>query len=253
MPALVFVLQKIYQRSKKNHNGHYLLCVEFLIHMGKTVNLIGATGLVGNALLHQLLAGNLAEKVRVFTRRPTGVTHPRLEEHTIDFSDVRQYRDLLRGDVLFSTLGTTRKKAGSKAAQYLVDYTYQWNFARIAAENGIMGYGLVSSAGANAGSAFFYPRIKGELDDAVQKLPFRNCTILRPSILDGERKEIRRAEKMGLFLTRVFTKRIFREYRPIHADIVAKALIQSSLINPVDGVRLVETDEIFILAGEKQN
>jgi uncharacterized protein YbjT (DUF2867 family) len=221
--------------------------------MGKTVNLIGATGLVGHALLKQLLESKEVDRVRVFTRRATGLVHPRLQEQVIDFSDIEQYRDLLVGDVLYSTLGTTLKKAGSKEAQYLVDFTFQWNFARIAAENGISSYGLVSSAGANARSSIFYTRIKGELDEAVQKLPFRNCVILRPSILDGERKENRPAEKIGLVITRAFTKLFFRKYRPIHAEIVAQALIESTLLKPKDGFTLAELDDIFILAGEKMN
>ena len=60
-----------------------------------------------------------------FARRPTGVSHPKLEEHIVDFEALEAVDDLIRGDVLFSALGTTRRQAGSKAAQYRVDYHYQ--------------------------------------------------------------------------------------------------------------------------------
>ena len=65
---------------------------------------------------------------------------------------------------MFSALGTTKKDAGGKDQQYEIDYTYQYKFAKIAAENGVGQFSLVSSVGANAKSSFFYPKIKGALE-----------------------------------------------------------------------------------------
>ncbi len=218
--------------------------------MGKIVNLIGATGLVGKALLYQLLDNKDVKLVRVFARRKCGISHPNLEEHLVDFSHPESWKHLLTGDVLFSALGTTLKTAGSKAAQYRVDYTFQYDFARIAAGNGVPSYGLVSSAGASSKSAIFYSKMKGELDDAVQLLPFRQCLILRPSILSGEREQSRPAERIANATMQFVTRFVFRKYRPISGDIVAKALINALLFNSIPGTQIAELDEIFGLAGK---
>ena len=96
----------------------------------KTALLIGATGLVGGALLDLLLNDNRFEKVKVFVRRSTGESHPKLEEYQVDFDTLLTWKEFLKGDVLFSALGTTLKKAGSKEAQYKIDYTYQYELAK---------------------------------------------------------------------------------------------------------------------------
>ena len=118
--------------------------------MNLTVNVIGATGLVGKQLVQQLLENNNFEKVRIFVRRKTGIEHPKLEQQIIDFKNEETWKKLLTGDVLFSTLGTTLKQAGSKEKEYEVDFTFNLNFAKVAKENGIPNYVLVSSVGANS-------------------------------------------------------------------------------------------------------
>ena len=90
---------------------------------------IGATGMVGSQLIQQLLADDRFEKIRVFSRRSLAITHPKLEEHLIDFNFPEQWRGLVRGNVLFSALGTTLSKAGSKGAQFKIDYKYQYLFS----------------------------------------------------------------------------------------------------------------------------
>ena len=131
--------------------------------MPKTAILIGATGLVGAALTDALLADSRFEKVVVFVRRATGKNHPKLEEHIVNFDAIDNWKQLLTGDVLFSAMGTTIGKAGSKEAQYKIDYTYQYEVAKAASENGVRQYVLVSSAGASPQSKIFYSRMKGEL------------------------------------------------------------------------------------------
>ena len=162
--------------------------------------LIGATGLIGKSLLKQLLEDQGITEVLVFHRRATGVTHPKLSEHIIDFDQPESWADRVQGDVLFSTLGTTIKSAGSKDAQYKVDFTYNYQTAQAAAQNGVHTYVLLSSAGANPSSSIFYSRMKGELDEAVKKLAFGRIRILKPSVLDGDREEFRLGERIGIVL-----------------------------------------------------
>jgi len=197
--------------------------------MKKTAIILGATGLVGSELLNQLLQNDDYNKVITFVRRPIVISHSKLQQEVIDFDKPELWAHKVVGDVLFSAFGTTIKKAGSKAAQYMIDYTYQFQMAEAAARNGVSNYVLVSSVGAHYKSKIFYSRIKGELDRDVQTLGFKHVTILKPSILAGKRNEKRAGEKVGLILGK-FIAVIpgIRKYKPIPATIVAKAMINAA-------------------------
>ena len=215
--------------------------------MNLNANVIGATGLVGKQLVKQLLGNENFGKVRIFVRREIGIQHPKLEQHITDFDNEKLWAKNLTGDVLFSALGTTLKQAGSKEKQYEVDFTFNLNFAQKAKENGIENYVLVSSIGANAKSSIFYTRIKGELDEAVAKLKFKNLVILRPSSLTGDRDETRWMEKMSIPIARFVTNFIFKKYRPISGETVAQAMI-NAVLNTKPDKTIWEGDEVFELA-----
>lgn len=192
---------------------------------GKTALLIGATGLVGGELLKQLLEDPAYDTVHVFVRRSTGKQHPKLQEHVIDFGNQESWSGLVKGDVLFSALGTTRKKAGSEAAQYLVDYTYQYQFAQAAQTNGVHTYVLVSSVGADANSSFFYTKTKGQLDRDVQALGFKKVCILRPGPLVGPREQPRIGEAWAVGFMRVVNAvGLLKQYKPISGEEVATVM-----------------------------
>lgn len=215
-----------------------------------TANVIGATGLVGKQLVSQLLDDAAFDKVRIFVRRDTGIVHPKLEQHIVDYKNSATWENNLTGDVLFSALGTTLKKAGSKEKQYEIDVSYNLNFAKKAKQNGISSYILVSSVGADARSKLFYSRIKGELDEAVLNLGFRKIVILRPSALMGNRDEKRWMEDLSIPFTKFITRFIMKKYRPIAAVTVAKAMINASLNSSVQK-KIWTADEIFPLADEE--
>ena len=212
--------------------------------MEKTALIIGASGLVGHQLVIQLLENPEFEKVRVFVRRRTGLSHPKLDEQIIDFDRPEIWKNLVQGDVLFSTLGTTIKTAKTKENQYRVDFTYQYEFAKAAVENGVPAYVLISSVGANPKSSVFYSRMKGELDEAVAKLNFKKLIVIRPSILDGNRQEKRAGEKVGLVISRFLTRFVLKKYRPTPVDVLAAKMISLSL-DQSEGFRVVEGLEIF--------
>ena len=211
--------------------------------MTRIANVIGASGLVGQQLISQLLNHPEFEKVRSFVRRPSGIAHPKLEEIVIDFDQPNTWRSLVKGDVLFSSLGTTIKNAKTKENQYRVDFTYQYEFAKAAAENRVGAYILVSSMGANPKSSVFYSRMKGELEEAVSKLAFQKLIIFRPSILDGERQEKRTGEKIGLIISRFLTRFVLKKYRPTPVKILSEKMISSSL-KEITGFRMVEGADI---------
>jgi uncharacterized protein YbjT (DUF2867 family) len=218
--------------------------------MSKTANVIGATGLVGRELVNQLLQSEDIEKVRVFVRREFNSLHPKIEQHIVNFDEDTSWKPFLEGEILFSTMGTTLKQAGSKANQYKIDYTYQYRFAEEASRAGIPVYVLVSSAGANAKSLLFYSRIKGELDDAVQKLPFKKVIILRPSILDGIREKRRPLEEKSIRIMGAISGFLFKKFRPVPAATVAKAMIRGAVGEGIIKNCIINPEEIFKLAGD---
>lgn len=214
----------------------------------KTVIVIGATGLVGKELVTQLLRSPSFTKVIIFVRRSAGIQHAKLEEHIIDFDKPETWKHLVKGDVLFSALGTTLKQAGSKEAQFRVDHTYQYNFAKAAAENEVPVYVLVSSAGADLRSRIFYSRMKGELERDIKKLSFSSIHILQPGLLAGERKDERRGEKIGFILLNSLSKiGLFRKYKPIYGTTVATAMTNIALSSKA-GIYAYTLDEVFDIA-----
>jgi uncharacterized protein YbjT (DUF2867 family) len=210
--------------------------------------MIGGTGLVGSRLLRQLLEDARFGKVITFGRKKTGQSHPKLEEHVVDFDTPASWSSLVKGDVAFSSLGTTRKQAGSLAGQKKVDYDYQLAFAKAAVGNGVATYVLVSASSANPSSSVFYTRIKGELDREVQQLGFERVRIMRPSLLGGDRPQARVGERLGgALLGAVNALGIARRYREIPGDVVAKAMITAAL-DPEAGTRIYTLDELFEVA-----
>lgn len=209
---------------------------------------IGATGLVGRALVEQLLADDRFTTVLAFVRHATGIQHPKLEEQVVYFNAIDDWKSAIRGDVLFSTLGTTLKQAGSQEAQYRVDFTYQHDVAKAAAEAGVPQYVLVSSAGASPKSRIFYSRMKGELEAAVQTFSFAHTHILQPGILQGNRTESRPGERIGIAVLSL-VKNIpgLKKYRPIPVETVAKAMINASL-RTQQKWEVITLEELFHLA-----
>jgi uncharacterized protein YbjT (DUF2867 family) len=216
--------------------------------MKKTALVIGATGLVGNELVHQLLADDRFGAVLVFVRRSMGISHSKLQEFIINFDEPQSWNHLVKGDVLFSALGTTLKKAGSKEAQYKIDHDYQYNFAQAAAQNQVPVYVLVSSAMASVSSRIFYTRMKGELERDIKLLPFQAIHIMQPGMLQGNRKENRPGEKIGLSVIRLLNKMgIALKQKPIPAGLVAKAMINVSFKND-KRINVYALTEVFTAA-----
>ena len=191
---------------------------------------IGATGATGKDLVNQLLNDKDYEEVNIFVRKPLPLENPKLKTHIVDFEKPEEWKDLVKGDVAFSCLGTTLKAAGSKEAQRKVDYDYQYNFAKTAKENKVNDYILVSSYGANPNSKIFYSRMKGELEHSIKALHFNKLMIFQPGMLDRKNSE-RTGEVLGGKIIRFANKfGVFTQQKPLPTDILAKAMINSSKI-----------------------
>ncbi|MCM3728415.1 NAD(P)H-binding protein [Neobacillus cucumis] len=190
--------------------------------------LIGATGATGKDLLDLLLKDNSFHQVDIFVRRDLDVQHEKLKIHVIDFDQSEQWRHLVKGDVLFSCLGTTLKAAGSKEAQWIVDYGYQYQFAKFARENNVNNYVLVSSGFSSPNSLFFYTKMKGQLEEAVKVLGFPKLSILNPPVLIRKNSD-RTMEVAGMKAIQFFNKiGILRSQKPLPTEILAQAMINSA-------------------------
>lgn len=187
---------------------------------------LGATGAVGKDLIAQLINDHQFSEIHLFVRRNVPeFSHEKIHIHVVDFNRPEEWQHLVQGDVAFSCMGTNRKAAGSKAAQYQVDYTYQYQFAKAAAEHHVSAYILVSAAMADAQSPFFYTRMKGELEDAVRKLPFAQITLLRPPLLI-RKGSTKLDERIFVPLLRTLSRcSLFRSQRPMLTEVVARCMV----------------------------
>lgn len=209
---------------------------------------IGATGMVGSQLIEQLLTDDRFKMIRVFSRRSLAIKNLKLEEHLINFDNPEEWKNLVRGDVLFSALGTTLRKAGSEGQQFKIDYKYQYQFAKAASENAVAQYVLVSAAYASPRSKIFYSMMKGILEKDIKKLLYQNITILKPGMLSGERKETRTGEKIGISVFYLLQHLPGLKFlRPVSAAVVAKAMITATEYHP-QPINEYSLGEIFTLA-----
>jgi len=187
---------------------------------------LGATGATGQELVKLLLNDPNFSKVTIFVRKKPRIKHKKLTTYEIDFSRLNEYKGLINGDVIFSALGTTLSQAGSKTQQYLVDFNYQYEFAKIGSENKVIHYSLVSSVGANIKSPFFYPKTKGALEEAVKKLGFNNIYIFQPPFLIRQSNLIRPGEKRALNILKLLNKiGILKSQKPISVSDLAQKMI----------------------------
>ncbi len=187
---------------------------------------LGATGAIGKDLVSQLLQDEAFDRVDIFVRREVPASSDKLVVHVVEFDHPEQWAGKLTGDVLFSTLGTTIRAAGSQPAQWKVDYTYQLQAAQSARKNGVPVYALVSSVGADARSRIFYSKMKGALDRDVQALGFEGCFILRPPSLIRKGSD-RLGEKVGVVALRAFNAiGLMRNFTPMPTEAVAAAMIR---------------------------
>ncbi|MCD6076575.1 MAG: hypothetical protein K0R89_513 [Ramlibacter sp.] len=187
----------------------------------------GATGLVGRELLRGLLADDAMAAVHALARRDIGVQHPKLAVHLVDFAALPA---LPAVDEAYLALGTTIKVAGSQSAFRAVDFDANLAAARAARAAGATRLGLVSAMGADAKSAIFYNRVKGELEDALAPLGFDALVIARPSFLAGDREAlgqpVRGGETLALRVSQWLRPVIPANLRTIAAKDVAAALLR---------------------------
>ena len=211
----------------------------------------GATGLVGARLLARLLEAPAYTEVHALLRRPlpdgaSGAA--RVVEHVVDFAALGRNAGIPVCDDLYVCLGTTLKAAGSQEAFRRVDFDAVVGVARLAHRHGATRCVGVSALGADPASRVFYNRVKGEAEAGLARLDYASLTLLRPSLLDGDRIESRPGERATLALMRPLAGWIPARWRPVSADAVARCMLDAGLRGE-SGLRVIESDRIQAFAG----
>ncbi|TNJ62271.1 NAD-dependent epimerase/dehydratase family protein [Paenibacillus hemerocallicola] len=223
---------------------------------GRTAIVAGATGLIGSELVKQLLEEPAYGEVIALTRREAMFPDsPKLAVVMTDWSRERLEAALagkLEGADMFCALGTTIKIAKTRQQFKVVDYEYPVLLGSLAKQYGASRYIVVSSIGSDPRSIFFYSRVKGELEEKLRSYGFPGLYVFKPSLLLGERAEIRSgerlAERVGKAVS-VLMAGSLRKYKPIAASKVAAGMIQAAK-RGLSGVHTFEYDGITELGGK---
>lgn len=195
----------------------------------KSAVVIGASGLVGRELLKQLNQHQTCEKIVAIVRREDEQLKKieKVEQLVVDDFLLINDQDINGFSHAFSCLGTTIKKAGSKANFYTIDFEINAHFADLFNEKNTH-FVLVSAHGADASSMFFYNQVKGELEQYLKLSSLSSISIVRPSLLLGERNESRTLEGVSQKLFKSlshFMPDTFK-YKPVTAEQVAHTMVE---------------------------
>ncbi|KEO74819.1 NAD-dependent epimerase/dehydratase family protein [Anditalea andensis] len=220
--------------------------------MKKIAIVAGGSGLVGMQLLHQLFQEQAYDVVIAVGRRELALKHGKLVQVKVDFETIQNVdlEDKLRENDFggrnhslisslnskifaihaFCTMGTTIKKAGSKEMFEKIDHDYVINYAKWVRALGATKFLFVSAIGADQQASFFYNKVKGKTEAHLKQIDFTYLGILQPSLLLGNRKEVRIGEDIGKILGRIITSfGLLKKYKPIPDYKVAKAMIFHAL------------------------
>ena len=214
--------------------------------MCKKAIVVGASGLIGSELLKVLLADDQYDRVVALVRKPLQLVHTKLDQIAIDFDKLNEYAHLIDGDVLFCALGSTKKKTPDLVKYRKIDHDYPLHLARIAVDQGIKQYHLISSIGANKDSSNFYTKMKGETEADIKASGLEGLIIYRPSLLTGDRKEKRFAEGLMQSISKLINPLLvgsIKKYRSIEAKTVAVAMVKLSKTE-IKGIYVYESDDI---------
>ncbi|KAL2653566.1 hypothetical protein R1flu_021694 [Riccia fluitans] len=176
---------------------------------GWTALIVGGTGAIGKYVVAEILKNEKFASVTVLGRReikfPDEVKPSESQLKRVNYKnfsdpsemDEWEASDLTPNqyDVAFCCLGTTRKDAGSAEAFRKVDYDGAASFGKLAKKVQVEHLQLVSSQGANRHSMFLYLKTKGETEEFLRSLNFKQYSIFRPPLLDRG-TEARTVEKV---------------------------------------------------------
>ena len=217
----------------------------------KTALIFGSSGLIGSYLLDLIVNDNNYSKIRLFVRSEPVNTSSKIEIIKTDFNNLKNHKDSIFGDVCFFCIGTTKKNTPDKNEYINIEYNLPVEVAKIAKSNSVNNFIYVSSIGANTNASGLYLRNKGQAEEELKKLNFSKLSIMRPSILLGNRQENRVGEKIGIFLMKTLSPLFLgkmKKYKPIKVENVAKAML--NVVQNDYQKTIFESDEIIKISNK---
>src|SRR5690606_29015102 len=161
----------------------------------------------------------------LFSRSTAEMNSPKIEEHLIDMFQLEKHSEAFKADVVFCCIGTTKAKTPDKETYKKIDYSMPVTAAKLAKQNGIETFIVISAMGATENSSIFYNKTKGEMERDVLKKNIKNTYILQPSLIVGDRNENRFGEKMATFFMETFGFLIPEKYKMIKAETIAETMV----------------------------
>jgi uncharacterized protein YbjT (DUF2867 family) len=194
----------------------------------KTALVFGSSGLIGGNLLNQLIKDDNYNKIKIFVRSEPEINHSKVEIIKTDFSNLENYKEDIKGDDCYFCIGTTKQNSPNKNEYRRVELDIPKEIGQIAKSNLVKSFVFVSALYANPKSSGDYVRFKGLVEEELKRLNFPKLSVMRPSFLMGDRKEKRAGEKIGIFIFKLLSPLLLgplKKMKPIHSEIVAKAMI----------------------------
>jgi uncharacterized protein YbjT (DUF2867 family) len=198
------------------------------------VILVGARGLIGSNLLSLLIESNEISRILLLVRKPLKVSDHKVQELIVNFDELEKFSSEIKGDIIYSCLGTTKAANPDKDQYRKIDLEYPLKLAEIGVKNDISQFHLVSSLGANISASNSYLKLKGELEQELKQVAIISLHIYQPSLLIGNRKETRTLEKLAVNAFKLIDPLLIgplKKYHSIKAETVAKAMLNQSLKN----------------------
>ena len=217
--------------------------------MLKTAIILGATGLTGGILLNNLIEDNSFEKIKLFSRKSVSIKSDKIEQYLIDVLQLEKYKNKFIADVVFCCVGTTAAKTKDIVKYKQIDYGIPVTAVKIAKENNIDTFVVISSMGANASSTTFYSKTKGEMERDVLRQNIKNTYIVRPSLIGGHRNEFRIGERIGKGVMSLLNPMFLgslKKYKMIHPEKIASCMQKLAKIELDQSI--FSSDEIVEIA-----
>jgi len=196
--------------------------------MKKTAIVLGATGLTESLLLQLLIKDERYVLIKLFSREKIEGLPKKVNQFIGNIIELENFKNDFTADEVFCSIGTTAKKTPNKKLYKSIDYGIPVTAAKLAKENKINTFIVVSALGANADSSISYNKTKGEMERDVLQQKIKNTYILQPSIIGGNRNEIRIREKIGLAIFKIIQPLFMgklKKYKIIEAEEIAQAMV----------------------------
>lgn len=209
--------------------------------MKKTAIILGASGLTGNLLLHQLIDHPDYDSIKLFSRKSLGLNHPKVSEFIGNLLQLEEFESDFKGDEVFCCIGTTAKQTPDKKLYRQIDFGIPVAAAQLCQKNHIPSFLVISAMGADGKSKIFYNRTKGEMEQSVLDVKIPHTYILRPSLIGGNRQESRLGERLGTIFAKLINPLLLgslRKYRMIEAATIAYAMVEVAQKKPQETILL---------------